>query len=253
MTEVSPIAAGSSATPGRRIVALDIARSAALLAMAVFHFAFDLEMFGWLAPGTVVTGFWRLLAVSTASSFLVLVGIGLWLGHGGGIRWRGFWRRFLKIAAGAAAVSVATYIVFPDAFVFFGILHVIAVASLLGLALLRLPVWALLALAGLLLLAPGYLRAPVFDAPWLWWTGLQTVAIRSVDYLPVAPWLAPVAIGIALGKLGSGAGVWTRAARWKGGAWADTLAWPGRHSLLVYLAHQPVLIALVAGATMLLR
>ena len=76
-----------------RIVALDLARSAALLAMAVFHFAFDLELFGFVAPGTTMLPFWRWLAYLTAGSFLFLVGVGLVLGHGRAIRWRGFWGR----------------------------------------------------------------------------------------------------------------------------------------------------------------
>jgi hypothetical protein len=37
--------------------------AAALLAMAVFHFVYDLELFGWVAPGTSVTGGWRVLAL----------------------------------------------------------------------------------------------------------------------------------------------------------------------------------------------
>jgi uncharacterized membrane protein len=44
-----------TAPPGR-ILAVDLARTGALLAMAVFHFVYDLELFGWVAPGTSVTG-----------------------------------------------------------------------------------------------------------------------------------------------------------------------------------------------------
>ena len=72
-----------------RIPALDIARSLALVAMVVFHFTFDLELFGYLRPGTTtMPGPWRALAVVTAVSFLFLAGVSLWLAHGRGIRWR---------------------------------------------------------------------------------------------------------------------------------------------------------------------
>ena len=40
---------------------------------------------------------------------------------------------------------------------------------------------------------------------------------------------------------------------WQAPALARRLAWPGRHSLLIYLAHQPVLVALVWSASLLLR
>jgi uncharacterized membrane protein len=226
-----------------RIPAVDIARSAALLAMGVYHFVYDLELFALVPPGTATSGGWRLLALGTAGSFLFLAGVSLWLAHGACRRWRGFGRRFLRIAAAAALITGATWLALPQGFVFFGILHAIAAASLVGMAVLRLPVWALAGLAGLAFLAPGYLRAEIFDPWWLWWTGLQTVPVRAVDYVPLAPWLGPFLLGLAAGRLGTATGVWAWLARWQGGAVAGWLAWPGRHSLGVYLLHQPVLIA----------
>jgi uncharacterized membrane protein len=241
-----------TAPPGR-ILAVDLARTGALLAMAVFHFVYDLELFGWLAPGTSVTGGWRVLALLTAGSFLFLAGVSLWLGHGAGIRWRGFWRRFVKVAGAAAVISLATWVAMGDVFIFFGILHAIAAASLLGLLFLRVPVAGLLALSALTFAAPSFARAEVFDPWWMWWTGLQTVSVRSVDYVPLAPWFGPFLLGLALGRAGSRFGLWSRLAAWRGGAWAERLALPGRYSLWVYLAHQPVLIGLVWAATQLLR
>lgn len=245
-------AAAAGRAPGR-ILAVDLARSAALLAMAVFHFVYDLELFGWLAPGTAVSGGWRVLALMTAGSFLFLAGLSLWLGHGAGIRWRSFRRRFVMVAGAAAAITAVTYVALPDAFIFFGILHAIAAASLVGLIFLRLPAVVLVALAGLAFAAPSVARAGVFDPWWFWWTGLQTVSVRSVDYVPLAPWFGPFLLGMALGRAGSRFGLWTRLAAWRGGAWARRLAMPGRYSLWVYLGHQPVLIALVWAATQVLR
>lgn len=243
-------AQGAGSASGR-LVALDLARSAALLAMAVFHFTFDLELFGLVAPGTTMLPFWRWLAYLTAGSFLFLVGLGLVLGHGQGIRWRGFSRRLAKIASAAALITLVTWFAMPGAFIFFGILHCIAAASLLGLLVLRWPVPVLLALGAVVLWLPNTFRFAVFDAPWLWWTGLQAVGIRSVDYLPIFPWFAPVLFGIAAARLMHGAGLWDRLARWEAGPLARALAVPGRHSLAVYLVHQPVLISLVWLATLL--
>jgi uncharacterized membrane protein len=238
--------------PGR-ILALDLARSGALLAMAVFHFVYDLELFGWVAQGTAVSGGWRWLAFLTAGSFLFLAGVSLWLAQGGGRRWPAFWRRFARIAAAALLITAGTWVAMPDAFIFFGILHSIAAASLVGMLLLRLPALALVALAALAFWAPHGLRAEFFDPAWLWWTGLQTVPVRSVDYVPLAPWLGPFLLGLAAGRLGTATGLWTRLAQWRGPRLAERLAWPGKHSLIVYLLHQPVLIALVWGATQVLR
>jgi len=236
-----------------RIPALDIARSAALGAMVLFHFVFDLELFGHLPSGTTTQpGVWRALAVATAGSFLFLAGAGLWLAHGGGIRWPAFWRRFAIIAAAAAAVTAGTYVAFPDAFVFFGILHSIALCSLLGLAVLRLPIAVIAVLAVTVFFAPDVARSDVFNAPWFWWTGLQTMPLRTVDYEPIFPWFAPFLAGIAMAKLASQSGVLAAFTTDSPGRAARLAGLPGRHSLIIYLLHQPVLIGLVWTATQLL-
>ncbi|MBY4891673.1 DUF1624 domain-containing protein [Rhodobacteraceae bacterium N5(2021)] len=241
-----------SVTPAR-IPALDIARTGALVAMALFHFVFDLEMFGHVAPGTATSGLWRALAVATAGAFLALAGAGLWLAHGGGIRWAAFWRRFAIIAGAALLVSIGTYIAFPHAFVFFGILHSIALCSLLGLAALRLPVVAIAALAVAVFYAPDYLRSDAFNAPYWWWTGLQTIPLSTVDYEPVFPWFAAFLMGMAASKWAAHVGLWARLSTPTPSRTAHLAGLPGRHSLLIYLVHQPVLIALVWSATQLMR
>jgi len=229
----------------KRIVALDLARALALLAMAIFHFAFDLEMFGFAAPGTVAQPFWRWLAYMTAGSFLFLVGVSLWLAHGRGIRWRGFWRRLGMIVAAALAITAATRVAMPDAFIFFGILHCIAASSLLGLAVLRWPTALLMAIGATVIWLPQQIRFEALNAPLWWWTGLQATGLRSVDYLPLFPWFGPVLFGIATARLMTRAGLWERLTHWQAGPGMRALAWPGRHSLAVYLIHQPVLISLV--------
>jgi uncharacterized membrane protein len=55
----------------------------------------------------------------------------------------------------------------------------------------------------------------------------------------MVPWLAPMLAGVAMGRLGSSQGWWTALAALRGPGW---LAWPGRHSLVIYLVHQPILI-----------
>lgn len=229
-----------------RILWLDLARTAALVAMAVFHFGFDLEAFGRLAPGTMQNGFWYGYARTVAGSFLFMVGLSLWLAQGRGLNWRRFLRHLAPIVAGAALVTLATWYVLGPYYVFFGILHSIAVSSLIGLLFLRLPV-ALTALAGLAAaMAPAYLRSAAFDAPWLLWTGLSRMPVQAVDFEPTLPWLAPVLAGIVAARLLDRAGALRRKAAPESRL-ASAFAWPGRHSLLVYLIHQPILIGIVAG------
>lgn len=251
MTQDNANRGGQGGAGGGRIIALDLARALALLAMAVFHFTFDLELFGLAPPGTVSQPFWRWFAYLTAGSFLFLVGVSLVLAHGNGIRWRGFWRRLAMIGAAALAITAVTYAAMPDAFIFFGILHCIAVASLLGLALRHLPPLALIGLGAVVIWVPQAARFTALDAPWFWWTGLQATAVQSVDYLPIFPWFGPVLFGMAAARLAARHGLWARLAGWRGPRALQIIAWPGRHSLAVYLIHQPVLISLVWLASLI--
>jgi uncharacterized membrane protein len=235
----------TSQQPLRRITVIDAARGAALLAMASYHFTWDLEFFSYVAPGLTAFGGWKLYARCIASTFLFLVGVSLVLAHGRGIRWNGFWKRFAMVAGAAAAITLVTYIAVPQGFIFFGILHEIALASLLGLLFLRLPALLTLIVAALVIAAPHYLRSPAFDHPALWWVGLSTVDPRSNDYVPLFPWFGAVLAGIGVTKLARAAGILHRQADLSPGHWLRPLILAGQHSLAFYLIHQPVLIGCV--------
>jgi uncharacterized membrane protein len=160
-----------TAPPGR-ILAVDLARDGGAAGDGGVPFRLRPRAFRLARAGDLGDGGLAVLALLTAGSFLFLAGVSLWLGHGAGIRWRGFWRRFVKVAGAAAVISAATWVAMGDVFIFFGILHAIAAASLLGLLFLRVPVAGLLALAALAFAAPSFARAEVFDPWWMWWTGL---------------------------------------------------------------------------------
>lgn len=229
----------------RRIVSIDVARGVALLAMASYHFTWDLEFFGYTDPGLTAFGGWKIYARCIASSFLFLVGVSLVLAHGRRIRWPGFWKRFAMVAGAALAISLVTWLAVPDGLIFFGILHEIALASLLGLAFLRLPALLTALVAVVVVAAPLYLRSGFFDHAALWWVGLSTVNPRSNDYVPLFPWFGAVLAGIAVTKFASGPGILARLAVLTPSRWARPLVFIGRHSLAFYLIHQPVLIACV--------
>ncbi|WP_425418512.1 heparan-alpha-glucosaminide N-acetyltransferase [Oricola indica] len=233
--------------PSRRIEWIDLARGVALVAMAIYHFSWDLEFFGYLDPGTAGTGPLKWFARSIASSFLILVGVSLVLAHGKGIRWRGYGKRLAMVAAAALAITVATRIATPGAYVFFGILHQIAVASVLGLLFLRLPAIALFLIAAAWISVPFWGKTELFSHPLLLWIGLSPFPPRSNDFVPVFPWFGAVLTGMAIGRLLIGTGATTYLADHPPHENIVTraLRFIGRHSLVTYLVHQPVLIACV--------
>ncbi|WP_104667155.1 DUF1624 domain-containing protein [Ensifer adhaerens] len=252
MSDITVTSPATETPPARqrgRLAFIDVARGLALLAMALYHFVWDLEFFGYVAAGTAGTGGWKIFARLIASSFLFLAGYSLVLGQWPRIRFDAFLRRFAKIAGAAALITIATYFAFPGTFIFFGILHSIAAASLVGLLFLRLPAVVSFVAAAAAIAAPFYLRSPIFDAPWLWWVGLSETLPRSNDYVPLLPWLGPFLLGLGAAKLFHARLVTALAGRpskeGKGRLWTTPLVFGGRHSLAIYLIHQPVLIGLV--------
>jgi len=235
---------------GDRLLLLDLARTIALLGMVVFHFFRDLEIFGMIAPGTTLSGGWAIFARGIAGSFLFLSGVSLVLAHARGFRGKAWLRRFILISGAAGLVTVATYAVFPSQFVFFGILHALAAASLLGLPFLFAPVWVPLIGAALILIASATVGRDVFASPLMAWTGLGMEVRASLDFIPIVPWLAPFLLGVVVIRIVDPKRfelTWPR--RFP----AQALAWPGRHTLAVYLLHQPVLLALVWLAAMVVQ
>lgn len=233
-----------------RLVALDLARTVALIGMAAFHFNYDLVMFGHLPPATVNQGFWWVEARLVAGSFLFLAGVSLILAHGQGVVWPKALRRLAMISGAAALITVGTFVAMPDRFIFFGILHSIAFASLVGFALVRAGALVLIgAAAGVLALAQ-WGQSEVFASPWLIWTGLSTLPPRTADFVPPFPWLAPFLLGMAAARIADRLGALRRSPRPPGPV-LGALAWPGRHSLAIYLIHQPILIGLVWAYTQL--
>jgi uncharacterized membrane protein len=226
---------------------LDIVRGLALLAMTSYHFMWDLSTFGYLEPGFPATGWPKLYARAIASTFLFLAGFSLVLAHGSGIRWRSFWKRWAIIVGAALLVSIASYFAIPQGLIHFGILHAIAAASLVGLVFLRVPVTIAFLVAVVAIITPLYLKSDAFNQPWLWWVGLSTSPRQSFDYVPLLPWLAPVLAGIGVARLPFVAD------RTRQNSSVDKpLGWPkkalafiGRHSLVFYLVHQPVLISIL--------
>ncbi len=237
--------AEAAAASAGRLHLIDAARGIAIAAMVVYHFSWDLRHFGYIAADVTHDPGWRLFARSIAASFLFIVGVSLVLASRNGFRTGRYLRRLGLIVASAAAITIVTYFVFPDSFVFFGILHHIAVASVLGLAFVNAPIWLVAAAAIASFLAPTYLAGPAFDPPAMVWLGLATFIPRSNDFVPLFPWFGVVLAGIAVARLAHWLPTGLTATAIPSPRMVSPLIWAGRHSLVIYLAHQPILFGLV--------
>lgn len=228
-----------------RLPLVDGARGLALLAMAVYHFAWDLRFFGFITTDVTSDAGWRVFARLIAGSFLALAGVGLVLSLRRGFDRARYLRRLGVIMAAAAAITIVTWFIFPDGYIFFGILHCIALSSVLALPFIRAPLVVVAAVAVFSLLAPKLLANGAFDAPPLLWLGLATYFPRSNDYVPIFPWFGAVLAGILAARLAPSLWPEGRAAGFLDRMAPSTLVWAGRHSLAIYLLHQPLLLGLV--------
>lgn len=223
----------------RRIPAVDVARGGAIIAMAVYHAVWDLAFLRLLRVDLFDDPLWLTARTLILGSFLFLAGVSLALAAVDGLDRRRYLRRLGLLAAAAGGVSAMSYTLFPASPIFFGVLHHLAVASVLGLAVLRLPPLLTAALGVAVFVAGDTLALPLFDHPWLNWVGLMTFEPDSNDYVPVFPWFGIVLVGIAAGRLFPRGGA---LAAWRPVAAAGrALAWMGRRALAIYLIHQPVL------------
>lgn len=235
---------GTAAVPptpvSRRILAVDAARGVAVALMVGYHFCFDLNYFKIATFDFQHSPFWLAARATIVTLFLLLVGISLHLATENGLRARPYLRRLGLLAFCAVLVSVSSYAMFPASGIFFGILHFIALASLLGLFFTRL--YKANLVIGLACIAAGLsFQHVAFDSAWASWIGFVTHKPVTEDYVPIFPWFGVVLLGLFLGKaMTSGNGV-----RKISGAGSRMLAFSGRHSLAIYMLHQPLLMGLL--------
>jgi uncharacterized membrane protein len=233
------------ATPAPRLPLVDALRGFAVAQMIVYHFIYDLNYFGWLDLGMTRNQPWLGWRTAIVSQFLLLVGVSLVLRLARRPAWRDFWLRWAQIAAAAALVSLGSWLMFGPRFIYFGILHFIAVALLASRLLAPLREWNLVLAAAALLAWLGY-SDPWFNAAPANIVGFVTEKPRTEDYVPLFPWLAATLAGVGLGAL------WQRRGFALAPAWQRLnarpprlLVWLGTWALTVYLVHQPILIGLL--------
>ncbi len=233
-----------------RIEAIDVARGVALVAMGVYHFVWDLSFYNFVPPSTVYEPGFQYFGHIIAMSFLALVGVSLALAVQGGFNLRSYLWRTALVAIAAALVSIGTKIFMPDAFVAFGILHCIVVASLLSLAFLNAPLIVTFGCGIVIILVPLAFKSPAFDAL-NWFLGIGAIEPRTLDWRPFFPWVGFTLFGLGFAQFVLSRGIPDKVSRWRASsAFTRFLTFSGRNSLAVYLIHQPILLGMVFVASM---
>lgn len=238
----------------KRYIELDALRSIAILGMIIYHTAYDLQMFyGWDID--VFSSRWKIFQIAVASLFLLLVGItsSFSTSHP--------FKRCMRIGAAALLVSIVTFAIDPETYVRFGILHLIAISALLVPVLVLIPARrrAWLIIPGILLPLLGPSVLSTFPSSYLLLPlGVRPEGFISVDYFPLIPWFGVILIGYVIGDLfynklrtepvlsiAEGSDELREKIMETRSSQLSVLAAPGRHSLLLYLIHQPIIIGML--------
>jgi len=240
-----------------RLWEIDVARGVAILMMIVFHTVFDLSFFA-IFPVDVASGFWRYFAYATATLFLLIVGISLVISHDrSAVTMSGFplAKKFVLRGAGIFAlgllVTLATWLYLPEQYVIFGILHLIGVSVMLSPLFFRLKAWNILAGIFCILIGWFVVSRTILPSPPLVLLplGIHAPAFWSVDYTPLFPWLGVVLMGMGVGALLYAGATRHFTLKPLSDCFVRPLSFLGRHSLIIYLVHQPVIILLLAAVT----
>jgi uncharacterized membrane protein len=235
-----------------RYPALDALRGMAVVWMTAFHFAFDLNHFGFIQQDFYRSPVWTVQRTCILSLFLFCAGFGQAVAVHAGQTWGRFWRRWLQIAACAVAVSVGSALMFPNSWIYFGVLHGMAVMLLICRATASWGRWLWLAgtfAVALALLSPALHGAMPFlaalDSKSLNWIGLISHKPVTEDYVPLLPWLGVMWWGMAAGQLTLSRGWANHLAPTGKALLLPRFAWIGRWSLSWYMVHQPLLIGML--------
>lgn len=243
-----------SALVGGRFDRVDALRGVAMLWMTAFHFCFDLSHLGYGFLEFRTDPFWTWQRTGIVSLFIFCAGLGQAIAAYRGQSWERFGKRWAQIAGCALLVTAGSVAIFPRSFIYFGVLHGMAVMLLIARCSVGCRQW-LWPMGGVALVLPwlaqwalsGPLQpwAGVFNAPFLNWLGLVSLKPYTEDYVPLLPWLGVMWWGLAAGQ-------WLLAHQrnWLQAGLPGVLrplALLGRWSLSYYMLHQPVLLGMLVA------
>ena len=214
-----------------RIDELDSLRATALVMMLILNFVTDLNHFGIMNTETGDQWWW--LARIAASLFVGISGVSYFLAHRLEYDFTKTSGRTKRLIFWAFVITIITYIFEPSAYVRFGVLHLLALASIVAFPVARKPEFALG--IGLILLI-----IPLSSNSNLVWLGLRETGFIAVDYFPLNPWLGIFFIGLALASR-----IYPEGKPLTEIQWPEKWLWFGRNTLTIYVIHQPILIGLL--------
>lgn len=217
----------------QRYFFLDFIRGIAIVLMVVFHLCFDLNNFKFIDINIYNSSFWHYFRFLIVSLFLLCVGVSLHLANSNGINFTKLKKRTFVLLLASFAISISTYITFENSWIYFGILHFIALSSVIGTVFVFVPTASLL--LGIFIIIGWNLD--LLHMHWLfdYTKEFFNLPSHTEDSVPLTPWFGVVLIGIFFGSKN------IHHFEIRKNKITKLVSYLGKNSLLVYLIHQPVL------------
>ncbi len=201
--------------------------------MVTFHSVFDLNHFGYIQIDIYnLSGFWQKFRNFIVFLFLLIVGVSLYLANFNGINRDKFLKRLIILFFGSMLITTSTYFIFPNSWIYFGIIHFIFLASIIGIWFVKFPNFSLfLSIVMFIGYKFGYLSSsfifkitlPILNLPYI-----------TEDLIPFFMWFWVVLLGIFIGS--------KKLFKFKiiQNSLTNKISFLGKNSLLIYFIHQPM-------------
>jgi len=232
-----------------RFIELDILRGFAIIFMVILHILWDLDYFNILPLNISVYQF----NIIVPTMFFLLVGICLAVTNNRPSSskttpylrtiQRGAWVFTLGMI-----LTLLTALALPDRPILFGVLHCIGLSMILALPFLRFKSYNIIIAGGIIFIGVLIASIPVQN-PTILQVALgfhaRDIFTQTIDYFPILPWIGVCLLGVGLGNIlykdNKRKFSFPDLSRYTP---AKFFSWLGRHSLAIYLLHQPI----IAGA-----
>ncbi|MFP3953848.1 MAG: DUF1624 domain-containing protein, partial [Candidatus Acetothermia bacterium] len=200
----------------------------------------------------------ELAADATAANFFVLVGLSLYISYSRRkaqrLTRRELTRKYLSRGIKAfllgVLITLVTYVLYPEAPILFGALHFIGTSIIIGYGALAaterrnraIRFSFFLAIAAVCFGITLLLGGVNLDSALLLWVGVSPVSFQSLDYFPLVPWFGFVSLGLSFGPILYPDGKRRFSIPNFTNPFSTLL---GRHALVIYILHQPLLYAAI--------
>lgn len=251
-----------------RYLFLDIIRGIAVILMILYHIIFDLNVLYGIRGIDALKGFWYYEGRISAILFIGISGVStaiLFNKYDPKKAIQKNIKRAIKILFWALCITAITFFIQPDMTIHFGILHFIALSTLLSMLVihcvtlfisrldystqsnfdgksfvLQREANVLFSIGLLWLIVSNPLLNLLPHSYQFFLLGSPPDTYSSWDYYPLFPWFGIILIGIALGKMAHPKQ--KKKLQNKKGKLTTIIKKIGQKSLPIYLLHQPIIL-----------